>query len=188
MKALDSTWAVGLLLLISTAAYLAVNKSQRDALIRHVAFRGRKASMAKTPPRSVSPEKSANAASPPSYSDVLPPPRREALLKIKGKRPPTAAREVSEKEIRDNILPMSADYRTAEGNRYTSMGFSVDEIKALGDFPDYATLSGVPLPNPYREFDIDKARPRPYRPFRWTYHQTMCMCSLSLSLSLSLAP
>ena len=50
----------------------------------------------------------------------------------------------------------------------------MDEIKALGDFPDYEALSGVPLPEPYKEFDIKTALPRPYRPFRWQYHQTMC--------------
>jgi hypothetical protein len=48
------------------------------------------------------------------------------------------------------------------------------EIAEYGDFPDYASLSGVPLPSEYKGFDITKALPRPYRPFRWVYHQTMC--------------
>ena len=48
------------------------------------------------------------------------------------------------------------------------------EVRALGDFPDYAKLSGVPLPQPYPECNIERAIPRPYRPFRWAYHQTMC--------------
>jgi len=30
------------------------------------------------------------------------------------------------------------------------------------------------LPEPYGGFDPAKALPRPYRPFRWAYHQTMC--------------
>lgn len=60
----------------------------------------------------------------------------------------------------------------------TVCGFSVDEIKALEDFPDYAELSGVSLPTPYPEFDIEKALPRPYRPFRWAYHQTICKFNL----------
>lgn len=51
------------------------------------------------------------------------------------------------------------------------------EIEAYGDFPDYAMLSGVRLPDPYPEFNIEKALPRPYRPFRWNYHQTMGMLS-----------
>ncbi|GES64239.1 HRQ family protein [Aspergillus terreus] len=73
---------------------------------------------------------------------------------------------------------MTADYRTAQDGTYTPTGFSVAEIKELGDFPDYAALSGVPLPGAYHEFDIEKALPRPYRPFRWSYHQTMSLTKL----------
>jgi hypothetical protein len=76
--------------------------------------------------------------------------------------------------MQKKMLPMTADYRTSPGKLYTPTGFSVDDIKKLGDFPDYATLSGVPLPSAYPEHDIGKAMPRPYRPFRWAYHQTMC--------------
>lgn len=72
------------------------------------------------------------------------------------------------------MMPYEASYLDVDGSKHTPTGFSIDEIKALGDFPDYAELSGVPLPEPYFEFDIDKALPRPYRPFRWAYHQTMC--------------
>ncbi|KAF7975283.1 hypothetical protein HWV62_10038 [Athelia sp. TMB] len=35
------------------------------------------------------------------------------------------------------------------------------------EFPDYHALAGVPLPAPLPDFDIDAARARPYRPFRW---------------------
>lgn len=66
----------------------------------------------------------------------------------------------------------------------------MEEIKALGDFPDYSKISGVLLPKAYKEFDIEKARPRPYRPFRWAYHQTMCMLaqqSTELQLTYSVA-
>ncbi|XP_006458276.1 hypothetical protein AGABI2DRAFT_63838 [Agaricus bisporus var. bisporus H97] len=38
---------------------------------------------------------------------------------------------------------------------------------------DYFALTGVLPPKPLPDFDIDKALPRPYRPFRWKYHQTM---------------
>jgi hypothetical protein len=41
------------------------------------------------------------------------------------------------------------------------------------EFPDYSDLSGVPLPKPLVSFDVDKAKPRPYRPFRWNYVQNM---------------
>lgn len=59
-------------------------------------------------------------------------------------------------------------------NHFTPTGVTLREIHHLGDFPDYASLSGVPLPEAYPEFDIAKAAARPYRPFRWAYHQTMC--------------
>ncbi|KAG6876507.1 hypothetical protein C0992_012682 [Termitomyces sp. T32_za158] len=41
--------------------------------------------------------------------------------------------------------------------------------------PDYAKLSGVPLPQPLMDFDVKIAKARPYRPFRWNYHQTMSL-------------
>ncbi|KAF4550537.1 Hypothetical protein D9617_17g048060 [Elsinoe fawcettii] len=63
-------------------------------------------------------------------------------------------------------------------HRLTPTGFSMTDIRALGDFPDYAKLSGVPLPIPYSTFNIDKALPRPYRPLRWPYHQTMSLTKL----------
>lgn len=44
----------------------------------------------------------------------------------------------------------------------------------LSPWPDYAALTGVPWPKPYDGFILHKALPRPYRPFRWPYHQTMC--------------
>jgi hypothetical protein len=62
-------------------------------------------------------------------------------------------------------------------NHFTPTGFTMQEISALGDFTDYATLSGVPLPTPYTEFNIKTAIARPYRPLRWPYHQTMCKFS-----------
>ncbi|EWC44516.1 hypothetical protein DRE_06688 [Drechslerella stenobrocha 248] len=53
--------------------------------------------------------------------------------------------------------------------------FTPAEIAALGRFPNYAALTGVPLPAAYSNFDISRAKPRPYRPFRWPYHQTMAL-------------
>ncbi|KAJ3865061.1 hypothetical protein EV359DRAFT_72660 [Lentinula novae-zelandiae] len=40
---------------------------------------------------------------------------------------------------------------------------------------DYFKLSGVPPPKPLLDFNVDKAQARPYRPFRWSYHQTMSL-------------
>ena len=61
------------------------------------------------------------------------------------------------------------------------------ERNQLGLYPDYAELSGVPWPEAYVDFDPQRALPRPYRPFRWPYHQTMgTYYKTHLSLSLSL--
>ncbi|KAF4963205.1 hypothetical protein FSARC_8783 [Fusarium sarcochroum] len=72
-----------------------------------------------------------------------------------------------------NILEIERDYKAANSGTYVYSGFSVRDILDLGDFPDYAKLSGVPLPSPLPDFCIEKAVPRPYRPMRWVYHQTM---------------
>jgi hypothetical protein len=78
------------------------------------------------------------------------------------------------------LLRLDVDYRHADPASFNFTGFSVADIRALGNFPDYAKLSGVPLPAPLPDFDVDKAVPRPYRPFRWSYHQTMCMSPFSV--------
>lgn len=171
-----------MILVAATAVYLILYRSSPKSFLNRVSLRGRRDSTAKTPPRSFSPEKNQpkSATSPASYNHALPPQRREALLSLQENS--IRWREVDETEMRQNILPMTADYKTSPGNLFTPTGFSIDDIKALGDFPDYATLSGVPLPSPYGEHDITKAKPRPYRPFRWSYHQTMCKRSTICTL------
>ncbi|KLJ09892.1 hypothetical protein EMPG_14685 [Blastomyces silverae] len=165
---------IGGTLMAVTLVYLALNKEQRNRLIGHIKIRGRRASSAATPPRSVSPEKQASAGYP--YGDVLPPSRRHMLSEMNGVPLPKSlvGRDVTEEAILRFQLPMSSNYNIYPV-KYTPAGFSTDEIRALGDFPDYATLSGVPLPNPYFEFKIEKAMARPYRPLRWSYHQTMSL-------------
>lgn len=144
--------------------------------------RGRRTSTSKTPPRSVSPERKVlnNGPPPVEYKNVFPPSQRETLSKIaetyaSPNKEQLQRGELDEAEFRKNVIPWEADYRECGPPTYTPMGFSIDEVKALGDFPDYAELSGVPLPNPYKEFKIETAVARPYRPFRWAYHQTMCI-------------
>lgn len=97
------------------------------------------------------------------------------MLSMQSNIPKTASTHIHEEHVLKKILPMTQNYETAENGLYTCMGFSVQEIKEMGDLPDYSALSGVPLPNAYEQFKIEKALPRPYRPFRWNYHQTMCM-------------
>ncbi|OQE39879.1 hypothetical protein PENCOP_c006G03022 [Penicillium coprophilum] len=174
----DNLWRVGLILLAATGVYAVINRAFGRSLLARVTLRDRKHSTARTPPRSFSPEKKAATRpnSPSSYENVLPPQRRHTLADLDCDAAPE--RDVHEDEVRRNILPMSADYTTSPDDKYTPMGFSVTEVKCLGDFPDYSTLSGVPLPIPYPEFNIEKALPRPYRPFRWAYHQTMSLSKL----------
>lgn len=103
------------------------------------------------------------------YKDVFPPSQRETLASI------SSQFSMGLHSIyQTKLLKLEDDYRKAPDNKLVFSGFSVGDIKKLGDFPDYATLSGVPLPAPLPDFNIDTAMPRPYRPFRWAYHQTMC--------------
>ena len=118
--------------------------------------------------------------SPRELTSVFPPHRRTALGDLEpnalsGSGP--SASELSRrppeyKQLRlSATVPCDADYKP---DSTTPTGFTIEEIRRLGNFPDYAALSGSPLPKPYRVFDIAKALPRPYRPYRWPYHQTMC--------------
>jgi hypothetical protein len=172
---MENLWHVGLILIAITGVYTFVTQVFGISISPGVILRGRKHSTARTPPRSFSPDNkpATSPASLSDYNNAMPPQRRHALAELKYEAAPW--RDVNEEEVRQNLLPMSANYKMSPSDKYTPMGFSVGEIKGLGNFPDYATLSGVPLPSPYREFDISKALPRPYRPFRWAYHQTMCM-------------
>ncbi|KAH8899067.1 hypothetical protein GQ53DRAFT_363966 [Thozetella sp. PMI_491] len=84
--------------------------------------------------------------------------------------------------LRRNALPSAKTVDLTKGtpssrrNIYTPTGFSLQDVKELGKFPDYAKLSGVRHPNPCGpEFDINKAVFRPFRPFRWKYHQHMAL-------------
>ena len=174
--------------LVSNIVLLTLSKTQRHSLYVSVSSwapvvsRGRRNSSANTPPRSLTPEKKVPNNAPPSaeYKDVFPPSSREGLLKLAetlpaSQRKSIGIREVDQKDFLKNMIPFEADYRECGPSTYTPMEISMAEIQALGEFPDYSKLSGVPLPEAYKEFEIEQALPRPYRPFRWAYHQTMCM-------------
>lgn len=172
---------LGISFIISSIGYLALSKRQRDVILSRLHFRGRRASSSNTPPRSLSPERKVpnNVAPVIDYKDIFPPSCREALANVAQSLPPHRQQnfgglEINEDEFRKSLIPLTAHYETCGPSTYTPTGFSIGEVKALGDFPDYAELSGVPLPEPYHECDFQKAIPRPYRPFRWAYHQTMC--------------
>lgn len=103
------------------------------------------------------------------YTKVFPPSQRYLLSDISS----TFSSSNVDLSVKP-LLRLDEDYRHASPTKYNFTGFSIREIKQLGDFPDYAKLSGVPLPTPLKSFNVKTALPRPYRPFRWAYHQTMC--------------
>lgn len=109
-----------------------------------------------------------------SHSTTFPPSQRQRLGQLCAKAAVTNGEAVEPAVISSQLLKMDEDYDSAESERTLFSGFKVSDVIALGDFPDYATLSEVPLPKPIRDSDITTAKGRPYRPFRWPYHQTMC--------------
>ncbi|KAI8661269.1 hypothetical protein NCS55_00996800 [Fusarium keratoplasticum] len=106
------------------------------------------------------------------YTDVFPPSQRPVLSRINS-RFPYADGNTDTSKLSRMILGMNENYATARPERFIYSGFSVGDVLKLGNFPDYAALSEVPLPKPAEGFDINTAQPRPYRPLRWPYHQTM---------------
>jgi hypothetical protein len=174
----------GLLLLLgvsfvaTTTIYLFFSKRNRNLILERLYLRRRRTSGASTPPRSLSLKKDPLDPADADYREVYPPSRRFTLETVAPelfkKNPKPSTLDSSSEEKGRQSVPIDVAFEDADPKAYTPCEFSAEEIKALGDFPDYATLSGVPLPNPYHGFDIKKALPRPYRPFRWAYHQTMC--------------
>ena len=179
--------AAAFALVLSALSLMLLPKTRRQALQERLSSwlpfspRGRRNSSAKTPPRSFSPEKRLpnNGPDPVPYKDCFPPSGRELLAECLGDLPePLRAAykgaELDQVEFKKNLLPFTADYREYGPSTFTPTEYSIEEVKALGDFPDYSRLSGVDNPRPYKEFKIEKAIARPYRPLRWAYHQTMC--------------
>lgn len=171
---------LGTVFAIGSAIVLITSKKRRDLVLRRLPLRRRVSSSAATPPRSLSPKKEQPAE--PDYTNAYPPSRRFTLATV---APAVAARSPNPDggilpgsgEKKPLQAPLDVPYDQWDPKAYTPTEFSKEEIDALGDFPDYATLSGVPMPQPYKDFVIEKAKARPYRPFRWAYHQTMCMSS-----------
>ncbi|KXH31302.1 hypothetical protein CSAL01_03813 [Colletotrichum salicis] len=119
---------------------------------------------------------SVTTAEKPSYVNAFPPSQRATIAEL---GPQFAGiKEVDLAVTPEPLLRVDADYRSADPSLFNFSGFSIDDIQKLGNFPNYATISGVPLPSPVENFDIDKASPRPYRPFRWAYHQTMSLTKM----------
>ena len=191
---------VAIAFLMSVIYYLVQRENQKKALRESLSAwlpgvtRRRRSSTSNTPPRSLTPEKriSDNTSPTQNYRDTFPPSSRGNLpVWTKSWRSIWATLtqfdidEDYQKHLQEKLISWETDYRNCDSSMYTPMAISIGEVKALGDFPDYSKLSGVPLPEAYKEFEIEKAIPRPYRPFRWAYHQTMCRVSLSILLGSS---
>ncbi|KAL9593391.1 MAG: hypothetical protein Q9219_007572 [cf. Caloplaca sp. 3 TL-2023] len=182
--------AVGLLL--SLLSLLLLNKPRRKALAQSLTpWFPPTLSLQRTPSsdtsrQSLSPQKRppVTVASAAENRGLFPPWRRDALRSA-ARSSASAQKHASLSAVNDpvpaviqkNLIAFTSDYRlcTSPKSTYTPTGISLSEVAALGDFPDYAELSGVPLPSAYPEFRIESALPRPYRPFRWAYHQTMSL-------------
>ncbi|KIV92538.1 hypothetical protein PV10_03829 [Exophiala mesophila] len=177
---------VALALCATAITYLSLGQKHRDLVFSRLNIRGRRASTATTPPRSLSPEKKEPRNSPLSsaeYATAFPPLNRDALGTVFASLPESQRKAAGDLKFDEstwtkNVMTFEEDFRTCDPDKYVFTGTKVREVRALGDFPDYATLSGVPLPEPYPEHDITKAMPRPYRPFRWLYHQTMSLTKM----------
>lgn len=181
MMTTASTWPA-LVLCMSVAILLAIGLSQKNAIFRKFGY-----TRDLHRPVTLSLEKQPLSKPLASYiSDLaaaFPPSQRDQLKEVALALPLAQQKRLrnlnfTQQKLERSLLRFDDDYNNADGSKYLCSGFSIQEIKALGDFPDYSTLSGVPMPKPYLDFNIDKAKARPYRPFRWPYHQTMSLTKL----------
>ncbi|KAJ4359182.1 hypothetical protein N0V85_009468 [Neurospora sp. IMI 360204] len=109
------------------------------------------------------------------YLLQFPPSRRYVLATLPG-FDKADVQAVAPEMLKSQALPTVTTPHFDQEGFYTPTGFSTQDIKKLGRFPDYAALSGVRDPHPVPEnWDITKAKFRPYRPFRWGYHQHMAL-------------
>jgi len=176
-------YILGIAFTIVTASYFALDHKQRALLLSRFGL-DRQHRLPWAPQRSQSPanHKLSDKHTPSTgneYKGTFPPSRRIALAELTDSRFSVGGKSgkgLSElPHNTDKSLPHDRNVLSPQYKKYsTPTGFTVEEIKALGNFPDYATLSGIPLPTPYTDFDIKTAMSRPYRPLRWAYHQTMC--------------
>lgn len=121
-------------------------------------------------------ESSISAASS-KYPWILqfPPSRRHTLAELKLKGSSAAPYTTPSPEVLSRrAIPSTSTPDWDKDDQFTATGFSTQDLRALGRFPDYSIITGTRYPTPYgAHFDINKAVFRPFRPFRWSYHQTM---------------
>ncbi|KAI9659279.1 MAG: hypothetical protein M1821_001537 [Bathelium mastoideum] len=178
-------WGLGLVLVLLSVVYLILDQEQKKVLLGCLFSSKDRVRTSTSPPRSLSPRDSAKKRpwGEETYEDVFPPSRRFALGDITTDLPERLGKSIEElvkspPDSRIFCAPHDKPWGSLQQPAYTATGFSTEEIKALGDFPDYASLSGISAPQPYLDFQLSRALPRPYRPFRWAYHQTMSLTKL----------
>lgn len=160
------------------AVLLAIGLSQKSIIFRRLDFT-RGSYRPVTPSLEKQPLSKPLASYASALATAFPPSQRDRLKEV-ALALPLAQQKIlgnlnfTQEKLERSLLRFEDDYSNADDSKYICSGFSIREIRALGDFPDYSTLSGVPMPKPYLDFNIDNAKARPYRPFRWPYHQTMC--------------
>ncbi|KAK0704484.1 hypothetical protein B0H67DRAFT_603625 [Lasiosphaeris hirsuta] len=106
----------------------------------------------------------------------FPPSRRHVLASLIKTERSLGDVEIPPETLKSKALPTIAKGDLGRDDQYTPTGFSAQEIRAIGRFPDYSILTGIRHPEPVSPtWDISKATFRPYRPFRWGYHQHMAL-------------
>ncbi|KAI0408476.1 alpha-1,2-mannosyltransferase, partial [Xylaria palmicola] len=181
MAALAFSWPA-LVFCLSTLAVLALRSYQKYVVLEKSRLTGC-AGRPTTPAleKQLLPKPLASSVS--DLATFFPPRRRDQLESLLSALSPARRGMLShisftQEVFERSLLRLEEDYKQADTSKYVYSGVSIREIRALGSFPDYSTLSGVPMPTPYLSFDIARAKPRPYRPFRRPYHQTMSLTKL----------
>ncbi|KAB8247110.1 hypothetical protein BDV35DRAFT_380020 [Aspergillus flavus] len=164
----------GNLVLLSALTFVAyVCFTNRKRLLVMFSRLGHSSSRVRQPPLNAE-KKISSTPGQVSYKSVVPPSRRQAASPLLDARA-ASLEEIapSTTEILQKHIPVDSNIKDLHGTFCSPTGFSNDDMISLGRFPDYATLSGVRLPEPQPDLNIHTAIARPYRPIRWPYNQTM---------------
>src|ERR1700761_8729276 len=142
---------VGLAVSITFITYFSLSQRQKDIVFERLSLRGRRSSNADTPPRSLSPEKDPSNSQPNAseYVNTFPPLTRENIPEAAAELPEDRrmvleSSTFDEKNWTKSILGWEEDFRIADPERYIYTGYKIKEIRAMGNFPNYSALSGIP--------------------------------------------
>ncbi|KAK5655857.1 hypothetical protein OQA88_5396 [Cercophora sp. LCS_1] len=106
----------------------------------------------------------------------FPPSRRHVLAGLSQFEKSVSTADIPPTILKSHALPSTKAGSLTIPNQYTPTGFSTQDIHLIGRFPDYSLLTGIRAPVPVPpEWDVTRAKFRPYRPFRWNYHQHMAL-------------